>query len=323
MTALPDATPVRSTGSFDLAAYDARCLALRARLDRLAGLEALGREAALARELPGLLRDLRGHFGQALRQLDREAAAAAAAGAPDEALPEPLRSACDDIALRLDQGGPQALRGCAALCLGLFRQGHARVLEALPPAGKERLAKARRRVRRLALGLLAACACALGLLLAAPALERAWKGFERNNFALDLARDAAERPGLRIAGVYGPEADKEKRWRWGWGTQTIIALELDRPGPVSLDYAVSNPLEGQTLGVSANGELLASHGPLPGVTGMARSVAGSVRFQGREGLNALVITHPLVNHFTFTGDDTPYAVAFLELRLATGLRAGR
>jgi len=319
VTALPDATHARATGSFDLDAYDARCLALRGRLDRLAGLEAMGREAALARELPGLLSELRVHFGQALCQLHREAAA----GEPDEALPEPLRSACDDIALRLAQGGPQELRGGAADCLRLFRQGHVRVLEALPPAGKERLARARRRARRLALALLAACACALGLLLAAPALERAWKGFERNNFALDLARDAAERPGLRIAGVYGPEADKEKRWRWGWGTQTIIALELDRPGPVSLDYAVSNPLEGQTLGVSANGELLASHGPLPGVTGMARSVAGSVRFQGREGLNAIVITHPVVNHFTFTGDDTPYAVAFLELRLATGLRAGR
>jgi len=300
----------RAPTFFDLDAYDAGCLELRVRLDRLAEMEALGRAETLASGLAGTARALRGHFGMALETLGAD-------------LPDGFVEALDALARRAASGDPEVLREGLGQCLRAFRDGHALVLAGLPQERRERLALAQRLVRRRLLASLALAACGLGLVLAAPALERAWQGFERNNFVHDFVREDSGRPGLRIAGAYGPEADGERRWRWGWGTRTIVALELDNPGPVRLDYAVSNPLEGQSLAVVANGEILAVHGPLPGVTGMARSAAGSVRFEGRTGLNAIVFEHPLVNHFTFTGDDTPFSVAFLELRLAAGLRAGR
>ncbi|GFK94713.1 hypothetical protein NNJEOMEG_02560 [Fundidesulfovibrio magnetotacticus] len=303
----------RQIQPFDPSAYDAGCLALRTRLDRLARLEALGRADAVERNLTRTARDLDEHFEAAFVALGIQRSFA-----PDaQTFPR-------DLPRRDALPGQDATGGRGARCLiRQFRQAHALVMESLPWPVRESLDRARRRTRRTMGTVLALAACAAVLILAWPALRGVWHGFERANFVHDFVLQAADRPGVRIAGVYGPEVQDGLRWRWGWGTRSIIALELNRPEPVRLDFAVSNPLEGQTLSVIVNGETLAHHGPLPAATGMARSASGSVRFQGKAGLNAIVIEHPLMNHFTFTGDDTPYSVAFLELVLSTGLRAGR
>lgn len=310
---------------FCLQAYDARCLDLRSRCDHVCDLADEGRWEELSRSLPLLARDIGRHFGQALARL--ESADEASPGDPLNALNDDLRANLRDLATPTAQpgegGGPALLRLRAARCAGLFRRGHAAVLARLPEAQRRKLDGQKRRQRRSAWVALAAVLAIVALALASPSLERVWNEFQRNNFVHDFLAQSIRPASLDVSGAFGPEHDAKRRWRWGCGARTVITFHLDSPGPLRLDYAISNPLEGQELTVSANGRALSRHAGLPAVTDMAQSLRESLRFQGRAGRNEIVFEHPLVNRFTFVQDDTPYAVAFLELTLAAGLRAGQ
>ena len=327
---------IEHTG-FRLQDYDARCLDLRSRCDHVSQLAEANRweDLALAQFL--LAQDLWRHFGGVFTALASPPDGRGLRGSrpePAMSLPESLGLGLHDVAasaeeLRAGVAGesdaflldPVRSLAQARRCTELFREGHALTLSRLPEAERKILAGQVRRFHRAVWIALVACVFTTAAVLAAPSLQRAWQDFQQANFAHDFVAMASEPPNLHISGVFGPEKEGERRWRWGSGPRTVITLELKKPGPVRLNYAVSNPLEGQELALVVNGEVLARHMDLPVVTGMAQSLRESVRFQGRAGLNSIVFEHPLVNHFDFVQDDTPYAVAFLELSLAAGLKA--
>lgn len=318
--------------NFCLKDYDARCLALRSRCDHMSRLVEANRWEALALALPPLAQDLGRHFGQVLSALERPRAAGDGtepARDPAKPLPEGPRGVAVSVeGLRGDatEGpgepplDPVRLRAQARRCMELFREGHALVLSRLPEAERKILAGQARRFHRAVWTVLAACVFATAAVLAATPLQWVWQDFRQANFVHDFVTTASEPSNLGISGVLGPEKEAGRRWRWGIGPRTVITLELEKTGPVRLDYAISNPLEGQALTLVVNGEVLARHTGLSAVTGMAQSLHESVRFQGRAGPNAIVFEHPLMNHFDFVKDDTPYAVAFLKLTLAAGLK---
>jgi hypothetical protein len=322
--------------NFSLNEYDARCLDLRSCCDHVSQLAEASHWEELALALLLLAQDLEEHFGGVLSGLESPQAAgdcAEFACNPVGSLPESLRLGLRDVAASAEElrGGiaarpgalpldPCRLRAQARRCTELFREGHALVLSRLPEAERKKLASQVRRFHRALWAVLAAFVFTAAAILAAPSLQRAWKDFRQENFIHDFVALTSEPSNLRVSGALGPEKEAERRWRWGVGPRTVITLELKKPSPVRLDYAVSNPLEGQELTLVVNGEVLARHTGLPAVTGMAQSLRESVRFQGRAGVNSIVFEHPQVNRFNFVQDDTPYAVAFLELTLATGLK---
>jgi hypothetical protein len=112
------------------------------------------------------------------------------------------------------------------------------------------------------------------------------------------------------------QAEPPRQWRWALGPRTAVTINLPRDGEVVLRFAFNNPLERQTVTLSADGRTLWTGEALPAQKWMRDVVEQTVRFKGKKGANTLVFQFSRWNgspDFFSQTDHTPYAVAFVRL----------
>lgn len=119
-----------------------------------------------------------------------------------------------------------------------------------------------------------------------------------------------------IQGVLS-EDQRPTRWRWALGPRAVAVLNLPEAREVTFTFAFNNPIAGQTVLLTANGEpVWGGQTPLPAQKWMQGEIGGTVRFHGRKGANNLVFQFSRWNGapvFFNEADRSPYAVAFVKL----------
>ncbi|EKO40679.1 MAG: hypothetical protein B193_0591 [Solidesulfovibrio magneticus str. Maddingley MBC34] len=103
-------------------------------------------------------------------------------------------------------------------------------------------------------------------------------------------------------------------WRWGLGPTSAMTFELDKPQALILEFDFDNTIDGQTVAVAANGQLLEN---LSGL-GVGETRRLRLPIAGRAGANDVLIAYSHWNHGTVTFAETdvrPMALFIRRLRL--------
>ncbi len=103
-------------------------------------------------------------------------------------------------------------------------------------------------------------------------------------------------------------------FRWGLGPTSAMTFELDKPRTLILEFDFDNTLDGQTVVVAANGQILEN---LSGL-GVGETRRLRVPIAGRAGANDVLIAYGHWNHGTITFAETdlrPMALFIHRLRL--------
>lgn len=141
-----------------------------------------------------------------------------------------------------------------------------------------------------------------------------------SDFDVDLlaAPDAVPRD-FKTAGLLSVERGEGHVWRWGVGPRTVLAFVLYEPRVMRLALRLSNPVPGQTLTVTTNGQ--ETSWQLPQAKPWMRDQDDfSTTFTGIVGLNTVLVDYRLYNQhgMAFAPDNqTPFAAAYTEIRLTT------
>lgn len=144
---------------------------------------------------------------------------------------------------------------------------------------------------------------------------------ERATFTADLFDGARPLPAnFKVSGLLPLECEGTERWRWALGPTTMVAFALPLPRTVRLEARVNNPVPGQELVVTANGERALTVS-IPDVQPwMKQTTSVIAEFPGREGLNVVTIEYRGWNHQTVTfapNDPHPLALAFTAFTVTT------
>jgi len=110
---------------------------------------------------------------------------------------------------------------------------------------------------KVILPLLAALAVVSVISCNSPAKEKA------TAFPVDLM--ALDPPSVPVTGVRPVERVVGIDFRWLTGPKASVSLDLDAPKKLRLALSVSNPLQGQSVGVFLNGKEVARYENLPAV----------------------------------------------------------
>ena len=120
------------------------------------------------------------------------------------------------------------------------------------------------------------------------------------------------------SGLARVEYNDVNLWRWGLGPKTVLSFDLDKAGPVILDYALESSIPKQGLVVTANGETLEKEADLPPNARLAKSL----RIRGLKGRNTIEFAYTRWNNNSADPDATfaktdirPMAVFFKKLLL--------
>lgn len=122
-----------------------------------------------------------------------------------------------------------------------------------------------------------------------------------------------------------PEQDRGKDYLWAYGPETEISFQTRVPLPMSLCFSTHNLIEGQSLTVTVNGEIIGRLDSLranpPGVD----DDHPCLRFRSRAGMNTVRIAYGRWNHHPDAfapGDPRLMALRFTKFRLGLDETSG-
>ena len=122
---------------------------------------------------------------------------------------------------------------------------------------------------------------------------------------------------VQTTGLRDIEFDPAGKWRWAVGPESRISFRQQQARPMRLEFAISNPLPGQSIVLSINGQEVKRYDNLPATPWLAATLSESLPFDAQAGTNEIVFTYSLQNGRGATlgsSDQTPYAVSFTTLR---------
>lgn len=127
---------------------------------------------------------------------------------------------------------------------------------------------------------------------------------------------------LQEEGIGPVEREGFGQWRWALGEQTALRFTLPKDMAVTADFALNNPIAGQSVTIVFNGQPLEVIDGLAPDKWLSPTVSRQLRLVGRQGENTLSLRFAAWNGqanrpaATFApGDGRPFAVAFTKLRL--------
>lgn len=142
----------------------------------------------------------------------------------------------------------------------------------------------------------------------------AFRGFDLEIVPAGRFDSTPRAMGLREQNLGKIEHGLDNVFRWGLGPTSAMTFELDNPQALILEFDFDNTLDGQTVVVAANGQILEN------LSGLGVGETGRLRIPiaGRAGANDVLIAYSHWNHGTVTFAETdvrPMALFIRRLRL--------
>lgn len=167
--------------------------------------------------------------------------------------------------------------------------------------------------KTLTLGLQTVCAPATALYPGGNLETAAFRGFDLEIVPAGLF-DSPAFENVEEINLGKIEHNEANIWRWGLGPQGGLAFDLQEAAPLWLEFDFASVIPGQTVTVSANGQVVTQFADLPADARESRRIP----IAGQKGRNTVTIAYADWNHGKTTFSETdvrPMSLFIRKLRL--------